>query len=151
MERMAISTPMAPARSAITSQAMRAGAFVFTAGVMPLDAETLSLPAGGVGPETHRAMCNLRAILAAAGSSLDRLIHVTIYLRDWADFGEMNAVYTSYLNPPYPSRACVEVSHIGDDAALEIVAIALAEGEEATSRTHNPKTFSRGVDPPVGR
>ena len=126
MERAAISTPFAPAKSAVTSQAIRAGGLVFTAGVMPLDAESQSLPSGGIGPQTHQAMRNLQALLAAADTSLDRLVHVTIYLRDWADFAEMNAVYVSYLNPPFPTRACVEVSHIGDDAALEIVAIALA-------------------------
>jgi len=126
---MAISTPLAPAKSAITSQATRAGGLVFTAGVMPLDAESRSLPPGGIGAQTHQAMRNLRALLTAADSSLDRLVHVTIYLRDWADFAEMNAVYVGYLDPPYPSRACVEVSRIGDDAALEIVAIALAEVE----------------------
>jgi 2-iminobutanoate/2-iminopropanoate deaminase len=107
---------------------VRAGGFVFTAGVMPLDAESLSLPPGGVGPETHQAMRNLRALLTAAGSSLSQLVHVTVYLRDWADFAEMNAVYISYLDPPYPARACVQVGHIGDAAAVEIVAIALAEG-----------------------
>jgi 2-iminobutanoate/2-iminopropanoate deaminase len=127
LERVAIATALAPAKSAITSQVVRAGAFVFTAGVMPLDPERHSLPPGGIGAETHQAMRNLRALLAAADSSLDRLVHVTIYLRDWADFAEMNSVYVSYLNPPYPTRACVEVSHIGDDAALEIVAIALTE------------------------
>ena len=126
MERAAISTPFAPAKSAVTSQAIRAGGLVFTAGVMPLDAESQSLPSGGIAPQTHQAMRNLQALLAAADTSLDRLVHVTIYLRDWADFAEMNAVYVSYLNPPFPTRACVEVSHIGDDAALEIVAIALA-------------------------
>ena len=130
MERTAIATPLGPAKSAITSQVMRAGGFVFTAGVMPLDPEGLSLPPGGVGAETHQAMRNLRTLLEAAGSSLDRLVHVTIYLRDWADFAEMNAVYVSYLNPPYPTRACVEVSHIGDDAALEIVAIAVTDVAE---------------------
>lgn len=127
MERTAIATPLAPAKSAITSQVMRAGNFVFTAGVMPLDPERLSLPPGGVGAETHQTMRNLRALLEAAGSSLDKLVHVTVYLRDWADFDDMNAVYVSYLHPPYPTRACVEVSQIGDDAALEIVAIAIAE------------------------
>ena len=132
LERAAISTPLAPAKSAITSQAMRAGGLVFTAGVMPLDAESQSLPPGGIGPQTHQAMRNLQALLAAADASLDRLVHVTIYLRDWADFAEMNAVYVSYLNPPYPARACIEVSHIGDDASLEIVAIALAEVKGAT-------------------
>ena len=111
---------------------MRCGGFVFTAGVMPLDAESQSLPPGGVGPQTHQAMRNLRALLDAAGSSLDRLVQVTIYLRRWADFDDMNRVYTSYLTPPYPARACIEVSHIGDDAALEIVAIALAGGEVPT-------------------
>jgi len=109
---------------------MRAVGLVFTAGVMPLDPELHSLPPGGIRAETHQAMRNLRALLAAAGSSLDRLVHVTVYLRDWADFAEMNDVYVSYLNPPYPTRACVEVSHIGDDAALEIVAIALADAAQ---------------------
>ncbi len=99
---------------------------MFTAGVMPLDPERSALPPGGVGAETHQAMRNLRALLEAAGSSLDQLVQVTVYLRDWADFAEMNAAYVSYLKPPYPARACVEVSHIGDDAALEIVAIAIA-------------------------
>jgi 2-iminobutanoate/2-iminopropanoate deaminase len=75
-------------------------------------------------------MRNLRALLEAAGSSLDRLVHVTIYLRDWADFDEMNAVYVSYLRPPYPTRACVEVSHIGDEAALEVVAVAITNAVE---------------------
>jgi 2-iminobutanoate/2-iminopropanoate deaminase len=109
---------------------MRVGELVFTAGVMPLDPELHSLSPGGIRAETHQAMRNLSALLAAAGSSLDRLVHVTVYLRDWADFAEMNDVYVSYLNPPYPTRACVEVSHIGDDAALEIVAIALAEATQ---------------------
>ena len=127
MERTAIATPLGAAKLAITSQAMRAGGFVFTAGVMPLDPEGLSIPLGGIGAETHQAMRNLSALLEAAGSSLDRLVHVTVYLRDWADFDEMNAVYVKYLNRPYPARACVEVSHIGDNAALEIVAIAVAE------------------------
>lgn len=115
---------MAPAKPSITSQAMRAGGFVFTAGVMPLDPETLELPAG-IGAQTHQAMRNLRALLSAANSSLEHLVQVTIYLRDWADFAEMNAEYVSYLRPPYPARACVEVGHIGDDAEIEIVAIAL--------------------------
>ena len=99
--------------------------------MLPLDAESLSLPKGGIGPQTHQAMRNLRVLLAAAGSSLDRLVQVTIFLKDWADFAEMNAAYVSHLDPPYPCRACVEVSHIGDDAALGLVAIALA-GEEGS-------------------
>jgi 2-iminobutanoate/2-iminopropanoate deaminase len=129
LERVAVSTPLAPAKLGITSQVVRAGDFVFTAGVMPLEPEKLSLPPGGIAAETHQAMRNLRALLTAAGSSMDRLVQVTVYLRDWADFAEMNAVYVSHLSPPYPARACVEVNHIGDDAALEIVAIALAHGE----------------------
>jgi 2-iminobutanoate/2-iminopropanoate deaminase len=126
LERTAVSTSLAPANGAVASQALRAGGFVFTAGIMPLDPKSGSLAPGGVAAQTHQAMRNLRALLAAAGSSLDRLVQVTVYLRDWADFAEMNAVYVSYLEPPYPARACVEASHIGDDAALEIVAIALA-------------------------
>ena len=139
LEITPISTNLAPSKSAITSQAILSGGLVFTAGVMPLDAESQSLPSGGVGPETHLAMRNLSAILAAAGSSLDGLVQVTIYLRNWADFAEMNAVYVSYLNPPYPARACIEASHIGDAAALEIVAIALAKVE---GRRNEPPSLS---------
>jgi 2-iminobutanoate/2-iminopropanoate deaminase len=128
LERAAVFTSLAPAKSAITSQAIRAGAFVFTAGVMPLDPASGSLPADGIAAQTHQAMRNLSALLVAAGSSLDRLVQVTIYLRRWSDFAAMNSVYVNYLKPPYPARACIEVSHIGDDAGLEIVAIALAEG-----------------------
>jgi 2-iminobutanoate/2-iminopropanoate deaminase len=134
LERTAIETPLGPAKPAITSQVMRAGGFVFTAGVMPLDPDDLSLPEGGIGAQTHQAMRNLQALLMAAGSSLQRLVHVTVYLRDWADFDEMNAVYVSYLDPPYPTRACVEVSHIGDAAALEIVAIGLAAAAPGETR-----------------
>ena len=93
---------------------------------MPFDPKDLSLPPGGIRAETHRAIRNLRALLEAAGSSLDRLVQVTIHLRHWADFDAMNAVYVSYLILPYPARACVEVSHIGDDA----VAIAVAGSEQ---------------------
>ncbi|MBV9755950.1 MAG: hypothetical protein JO047_02755 [Alphaproteobacteria bacterium] len=110
----------------MTSQAVRAGGFVFTAGVMPLDPNTGSLPAGGIAVQTDQAMGNLRALLEAAGSSLDRLVQVTVYLKHWVDFAEMNAVYIRHLVAPYPARACIEVSHIGDEAAIEIVAIALA-------------------------
>jgi 2-iminobutanoate/2-iminopropanoate deaminase len=125
-----IATPLSPAKPTITSQAIRAGPLVFTAGVMPLHPESQALPPGGIGAETHQTMRNLRALLEAAGSGLDRLVQVTVYLRRWADFDAMNAVYVSYLSPPYPARACVEVSHIGDAAALEIVAIAVAGGAE---------------------
>jgi 2-iminobutanoate/2-iminopropanoate deaminase len=130
LERAAVATPLSPAKPDITSQGLRAGGFVFTAGIMPLDPDSRALPAGGIATQTHQAMRNLRALLRAAGSSLDRLVQITIYLKDWADFDQMNAVYVSYLNRPYPARACVEVCHIGDDAALEIVAIALAGVEE---------------------
>lgn len=129
MHRAAIATALAPAKLAITSQAVRAAGLIFTAGVMPLDPETGVLPADIAG-QTHQAMHNLHALLTAANSSLENLVQVTIYLRSWADFEAMNAAYISHLQPPYPSRACVEVSHIGDDAALEIVAIALAEKEK---------------------
>jgi len=129
--RVAIRTSGAPAKSAITAQAVCAGGFVFTAGVIPLDPDTHQLPSGDITTQTHQVMRNLGAVLQAAGSSLDQLVSVTVYLRDWADFDAMNQVYVSYLNPPLPARACVEVSHIGDDASLEIVAVALREnGEE---------------------
>jgi 2-iminobutanoate/2-iminopropanoate deaminase len=133
LERTAVATPLSPAKLDITSQCLRAGGFVFTAGVMPLDPDRRSLPAGGIVAQTHQAMRNLRALLQAAGSSLDRLVQVTIYLKDWADFDEMNAVYVTYLNQPYPARACVEVRDIGDDAALEIVAIGLAGRAEGAA------------------
>ena len=68
MDKTPISTALAPAKPAITSQAMRAGDFIFTAGVMPIDPERGALPPGGIGAQTHQAMRNLRALLAAAGT-----------------------------------------------------------------------------------
>ena len=154
MEITPISTNLAPSKSAITSQAILSGGLVFTAGVMPLDVESQSLPSGGVGPETHLAMRNLSAILAAAGSSLDGLVQVTIYLRNWADFAEMNAVYVSYLNPPYPARACISGQKRATSGTTprwrlsRLHSPKLKEGE--TSRPHYPRRLSRAVHPPYG-
>jgi 2-iminobutanoate/2-iminopropanoate deaminase len=83
---------------------------VYTAGVMPLDAESLSVPRGGIGAQTHQTMRNLRGL--PAGSSLDRLVQVTIHLKDCADFAEMNAAYITYLKSHLILSLCVPKTQI---------------------------------------
>ena len=108
---------------------IRKGSILQVAGQIPADPATGAIVGDTVADQTRQSMRNVLAVLEAGGATIDDVVMLRVYLTDTAHFAEMNAVYVSYLNPPYPSRACVEVSHIGDDAALEIVAIALAETE----------------------
>src|SRR5207302_1320007 len=80
--------------------------------------------AGGIGPQTERVLANLRAILEAAGSGLDRLVKTTVYLANLDDFGGMNEVYTRYVDDRPPARATVEVARLPSGALVEIEAVA---------------------------
>ena len=122
--RQAVSTEAAPKAIGPYSQAVRAGALLFLAGQVPLDPATGLLVAGDVAAQTHRVMRNLKAVLEAAGSSLDAVVKTTIYLADLGDFKAVNEVYGSYFTPPAPARATVQVARLPLDARVEIDAIA---------------------------
>jgi 2-iminobutanoate/2-iminopropanoate deaminase len=123
----AVVTDGAPRAIGPYSQAVRAGQWLFCSGQIGLDPATGELVPGGVVPEAERVLENLRAVLTAAGASLDRVVRTTIYLVDLADFGRVNDVYSRYFSAPFPARATVGVAALPRAARIELDAIALVE------------------------
>jgi 2-iminobutanoate/2-iminopropanoate deaminase len=100
---------------------------VFTAGQIALDPATQVVVTGGITEQTAQVFENLKAILEAAGSSLDRAVKATVYLKDFSDFAAMNKVYAGYLageGKTAPARTTVEVSRLPKDALVEIELVA---------------------------
>jgi len=127
MSKTAVSTDKAPAAIGPYSQGIRAGNLVFTAGQIALDPATGQVVAPGIQEQTTRVLENLKAILQQAGSSLDRVVKATVFLKDFNDFAAMNSVYGAYLAPDGvtpPARTTVEVSRLPKDVLVEIDLIA---------------------------
>jgi 2-iminobutanoate/2-iminopropanoate deaminase len=122
--RQAVSTTGAPAAIGPYSQAIHAGSLIFVSGQIPIDPATGALVDGDIAAQTHRVFQNLAAILEAAGSSLDRVVRVGVFLADMNDFAAMNAVYATYFNAPAPARATIEAARLPKDARVEIEVIA---------------------------
>jgi len=98
---------------------------VFTAGQIPIDPKTGQVVTGGIEEQTRCVMDNLKAILEAAGTSLDRVVKTTVFLRDMNDFPAMNKVYALYFQTDIaPARSTVQVARLPKDVAVEIEAIA---------------------------
>ena len=121
-----ISTPNAPKAIGPYSQAVRAGGFIFVSGQIPLDPATGELLVGDIAQQTARVLDNLKAIVEAAGSSLDRAVKVSVFLKDMGEFAAMNTVYARYFLENFPARATVEVARLPRDVGVEIDLIALA-------------------------
>lgn len=125
MQKQIITTQLAPAPVGPYQQAVRMGQLVFTAGQLPIDPKTGALVTGPIGAQTRQVLENLKAILEAAGSTLDQVVKTTVFLRDMNDFPEMNAVYALYFKEAIaPARSTVQVARLPKDAAIEIEAIA---------------------------
>lgn len=121
-----ISTDRGPKAIGPYSQAIRANGFLFVSGQIPLDPRTQQVVEGDVGGQTERVLENLKGIVEAAGSSLDRVVKTTVYLKDLADFAAMNEVYGRYFSSQPPARATVEVARLPRDVRVEIELMALA-------------------------
>jgi 2-iminobutanoate/2-iminopropanoate deaminase len=119
----AVSTQAAPAAIGPYSQAIRAGAFLFVSGQIPLDPATGMLVDGDVRAETRRVLENLSAIVTAAGASLEDVVKTTVYLVDMNDFQAMNEVYATFFAAPAPARATVQVGRLPKDVRVEIDAV----------------------------
>jgi len=124
--RDVISTDRGPRAIGPYSQAIRANGFLFLSGQVSLDPATQQLVPGDIAAQTTRVLENLKGILEAAGSSLDRVVKTTVYLKDMNDFSAMNEVYARYFPNDPPARATVEVARLPKDARVEIDLIALA-------------------------
>jgi 2-iminobutanoate/2-iminopropanoate deaminase len=118
-----ISTTEAPAAIGPYSQAMKVGNLVFTSGQIPLDANG-QLVQGGIKEQTHQVFRNLQGVLAAAGTSLDKVVKATVFLKDMNLFAELNEIYGSYFGDHKPARSTVEVARLPRDVLVEIELIA---------------------------
>ena len=121
-----ISTEKGPKAIGPYSQAVRANGFVYISRQGALDPATGALVTGGIAEQTARALDNLKAIVEAAGSSLDHAVKVTVFLKDMNDFAAMNEVYARYFPKNKPARTTVEVARLPLDLRVEIDLIALA-------------------------
>lgn len=121
-----VSTSAAPEAIGPYSQATVAGGLVFTAGQIAFDPATMELVEGDVGAQTAQVFANLRAVLAEAGSGLERVVKATVYLADMADFPAMNDVYAREFGTHRPARATVAVRTLPKSARVEIDLVAVA-------------------------
>ena len=128
-DRAQVQTDAAPAAIGPYSQAIRVGGFVFTAGQVGAEPSDGVL-ADGVAAQADRALRNLAAVLAEAGSSFDQVVKTTIFLTDMGDFQAVNEVYATHLAPPYPARSTITVKALPKGALVEIEMIAIASDEE---------------------
>jgi 2-iminobutanoate/2-iminopropanoate deaminase len=124
--RETVHTDQAPKAIGPYVQAIKANGFVHTAGQIPIDPATGELVTGGITAQTRQVMENLKAVLQAAGSSLDRVVKATVFLKQMSDFVAMNDVYAEYLGNGKPARSTVAVAELPKGALVEIDLIALA-------------------------
>jgi 2-iminobutanoate/2-iminopropanoate deaminase len=121
-----IQTDKAAAPIGPYSQAIRANGFVFVAGEKGIDPRSNAIVAGGTAAETRQTLENIRNILEAAGSGMDRVVATTVYLVDIGEFAAMNAVYAEYFTANPPGRTTVGVTSLPAGARVEITVTALA-------------------------
>ena len=124
--RDVIATKDAPQAIGPYSQAIRANGFVFVSGQVAIDPATQQVISGSIAEQTDRVLKNLAAILTAAGSSLEKVVRSTVFLKNMADFAAMNEVYARYFNSNPPARSTVEAARLPKDVQVEIDVIALA-------------------------
>jgi 2-iminobutanoate/2-iminopropanoate deaminase len=121
-----ISTENAPKAIGPYSQAVAWNGLVFLSGQIPLDPSTGELVDGDIAAQTERVLENIKAVLAASGSSLDRVIKTTVFLKNMGQFARMNEVYGRYFTTDAPARSTVEVARLPRDVQVEIDCIATA-------------------------
>ena len=124
--REVIATDQAPKAIGPYSQAIRAQGLIFTSGQIPIDPATSQIVAGDVSAQTERVLKNLAAVLQASGSSLEKVVRSTVFLKNMGDFAAMNEVYGRYFKQAPPARSTVEVARLPKDVLVEIDVIALA-------------------------
>jgi 2-iminobutanoate/2-iminopropanoate deaminase len=125
MTREAVQTDTAPKAIGPYEQAIKANGFLYTAGQIPIDPKTGNFVAGGIAAQTRQVLENLKAVLEAGGSSLDRVIKATVFLKNMEDFAAMNEVYGQYLGSAKPARSTVAVAELPRGALIEIDFVAM--------------------------
>lgn len=126
MAKEVVRSDRAPLPIGPYSQAIRANGLLFLAGQLALDPATGQFLPGDIKTQTKRVLQNLAAVLEAAGSSMDRVVKTTVFLKDMNDFGAMNEEYASFFRELPPARTTVQAARLPRDALIEIECIALA-------------------------
>ena len=122
--KQVINTPQAPAAIGPCNQAVQIGNLVFTSGQIPIDPATGTLVQGGIKEQTRRSLANVKAVLEAAGLSMDKVVKTTVFMADMNDFADMNSVYAEFFSEPYPARSAVAVKTLPKGALVEIEVVA---------------------------
>jgi 2-iminobutanoate/2-iminopropanoate deaminase len=126
MIKESVQTDNAPKAIGPYQQAIKANGFIYTAGQIPIDPKTGNLVEGDISAQTRQVLENLKAVLEAGGSALDRVVKATVFLKNMADFAAMNEVYAEYFASAKPARSTVAVAELPRGALVEIDLVALA-------------------------
>ena len=126
-QKRVVATDLAPQAIGPYSQAIVHGGLIYCSGQIPLDPATGRIVEGDIAEQTARVLENLKAVLEAAGSSLDRVLKTTVFLKDMSEFSLFNEVYGRYFHVNPPARATVEAARLPRDACVEIECIAALE------------------------
>ena len=123
MKKEIISTDKAPAAIGPYVQATKLGEMLFTSGVIPVNPATGEIPST-VEEQARQAFSSLKALVEASGSSIEKVVKTTLFIKNMDDFAKINAIYGEVFAEPYPCRSCVEVTRLPKDVLLEIEAVA---------------------------
>ena len=127
IEKRVATSAKVPKPVAPYSPGIRVGELIFLAGQLGLNSTTGSLVPGGIEAETRQVLLNMQNVLEAAGATLENVVKTTVFLRDIAEFGRMNAVYGEFFTEKPPARSAFQVAALPLGAAVEIEAIAIAD------------------------
>jgi 2-iminobutanoate/2-iminopropanoate deaminase len=127
MKKEIVLADKAPKAIGPYSAAVKAGHFVFTAGQLGIDPKSGEFTPGGIEEQTRQALTNLQAVLEAAGSSLEKVVKTTVFLKDMNDFSAMNGVYGEFFREDFPARSALQAARLIKDGLVEIEAVALLD------------------------
>lgn len=120
-----VSSPDAPAAIGPYSQAIRHGGTLYLAGQLPMDAKTKQISAGTIEEQTRLVLENLKAVLTAAGMTMDDVVSTSVFMKDLNEFPKMNEVYATFFKDKPPARATIQAARLPRDVSIEISAIAV--------------------------
>ena len=124
MTKHAVQSPAAPAAIGPYSQAIRVGDTLWMSGQIPLDPKSMQIVEGGIEAQARRVFDNMRAVLAAAGGSLDDIVKLSILLADLGDFAKVNEIMAANFRQPFPARSTYQVAALPRGARIEVEAVA---------------------------
>ncbi|UCH05326.1 MAG: RidA family protein [Candidatus Thorarchaeota archaeon] len=125
MSREVVASEKAPKAIGPYSQAIKAGGFVFCSGQIPFNPDTGELVLGSIADQTRQVLTNIKSVLEVAGTTMEKVVKATVFLKDMDDFGEMNSEYSRWFSEEPPARAAVQVARLPKDVGIEIEVIAL--------------------------